>query len=1124
MNKFTKIALLMLLVLASVFVMVACNDDGGETANGTLAVKESAMPQLTYVQGVELDFSNGTLVLTTDAGTEEVAMNDEGVTVSGYDKSKLGEQTVTVTYKGCSTEVTVTVVERMKAEEAVTAYLVGDSLDVSKGRLKITRDDGTTFTAIFNSDKVSITGFDAGKAGVQSLTATYQNGSTTYTCQFDVTVYAVESVSLTPPSKTNYNSHDANLNLKGGALVLKGNNNTLTRQIPLTDLAANDVTGFDPSVVSATQKTKDQTITVNYNGAGYTFDIHLTYTDISSFKDNAGAYVGLDFTDVNLEFTDEMGTLALELIQLYMAFSPAEQEFITEEEWLSVARAAFLYGLTTVQEEEKTMSNAFAVEYDEYYQTYIPVLIDKATKEDVAAALLRLQKADNPLYTITPILEEMMKAFANEILLEGETSNVYFKNAVVLDESVYEELRDVFAHMIAIADLSAEIPADWQTLGVNSFSSKISALYTRLYADAPEMQAWLEVYYYVSAWRKNDDMFDIMYHYYYGERNESALAFLASIRFPTGLEDVVLYISGMMEQAEYYTSGYSYDATWVLYYYHVALNTVEEIENGSDAMLKYLLDTLPINGMLGLSGGDDPESYIYVAEMLEYLRSSETGYYAFCGGLLGDPTFKSFMDVFMDILTKLALDDENGTYEKGDAYSQDMKALLDAYAAFTPAQHINLLTIFNTFYGNPELPVMAFNALVQFEGENGEPGEVVDLTCVMVELMNTYFDMHFTTETAKDAYQNLMLVTELYAQRSLYANWHEEVTQMLADVKSAYDGMNAEDKAVFENMLMGIYNQYSGYMTIYNKGNAITTPEDLKAALGEWEDDFIALQEALFYAEIAYNQMAEDQNYLCYGLFLTAYERAASIYNRLMTSGTDAVREMLVHYDIYSKVATDEAFDPEYVYTSFEHQISIYRGIYTNFLMTAVGGSIYDLYADSDLQTFMNMVYDLLGTDLEKDTVLAVMNFYRTQLTLEEQALYMMLEGDYLLYEDAITTYLTQVTPDPDGEGEGTPLYTDKAATVAYTLLLMEKYAVLYQYYELIGEADYYLEAIAEFIDGMLNGIESANPDEAFDGLVAIYASFDAADKASFADFEDMYDYYVEICEEIVATLATAQA
>ena len=155
MNKFTKIALLMLLVLASVFMMVACNDDG-EGVNGTLTVKESAMPQLTYVQGEELDFSNGTLVLTTDAGAEEIAMNDEGVTVSGYDKNTLGEQTVTVTYKGCSTQLTVTVVERMKAEEAVNAYLVGDSLDMSKGRLKITRNDGTTFTAIFNSDKVSV--------------------------------------------------------------------------------------------------------------------------------------------------------------------------------------------------------------------------------------------------------------------------------------------------------------------------------------------------------------------------------------------------------------------------------------------------------------------------------------------------------------------------------------------------------------------------------------------------------------------------------------------------------------------------------------------------------------------------------------------------------------------------------------------------------------------------------------------------------------------------------------------------------------------------------------------------------------------------------------------------------
>ena len=140
-----------------------------------------------------------------------------------------------------------------------------------------------------------------------------------------------------------------------------------------------------------------------------------------------------------------------------------------------------------------------------------------------------------------------------------------------------------------------------------------------------------------------------------------------------------------------------------------------------------------------------------------------------------------------------------------------------------------------------------------------------------------------------------------------------------------------------------------------------------------------------------------------------------------------------------------------------------------------------------------------------------------TQLTLEEQALYMMLEGDYYLYEDSITAFLSQVTPDPSGEGAGTPLYTDKAATAAYALLMMEKYIIMYQYYEVLEVGDVYLEQIAEFLDGMLNGIESDDPEEAFDGLLAIYRSFDEADVASFADFAAMYNYYVEICEEILA-------
>ena len=61
MKKFTKMALLLLLIVASVFVFTACGDEPDVIAGGEIFVKDSGMPQLVFVQGEELDLSNGVL-------------------------------------------------------------------------------------------------------------------------------------------------------------------------------------------------------------------------------------------------------------------------------------------------------------------------------------------------------------------------------------------------------------------------------------------------------------------------------------------------------------------------------------------------------------------------------------------------------------------------------------------------------------------------------------------------------------------------------------------------------------------------------------------------------------------------------------------------------------------------------------------------------------------------------------------------------------------------------------------------------------------------------------------------------------------------------------------------------
>ena len=113
MKNIIRIILLILIVSTMLFTAVSCK------GTPEIAVKEDAMPQLVHVLGEELALSKGVLVVNQGKKTEEIAMNAEGVEISGYNKNQLGEQTVTVSYNGASTTVTVTVVERMQIVDHV---------------------------------------------------------------------------------------------------------------------------------------------------------------------------------------------------------------------------------------------------------------------------------------------------------------------------------------------------------------------------------------------------------------------------------------------------------------------------------------------------------------------------------------------------------------------------------------------------------------------------------------------------------------------------------------------------------------------------------------------------------------------------------------------------------------------------------------------------------------------------------------------------------------------------------------------------------------------------------------------------------------------------------------------
>ena len=361
MKRTFKILIVTLLLAICSLSIVAC---GKDKVKGDISVKEDAMPQSVFVLGEDIDLSAGVLLINNDGKVTEIPMNSEDVTVTGYDKNTLGQQTVTVSYKDKSVELTVNVVERMQVSDHVADYLVGDALDLSKGRLKITRNDGSNYTVMLKSDKVTVTGFSSDTAGQKSVTVKYTSGSESYTTTLNLNVHNVEKVELTRPTKITYNSHDSGVEVAGGILTLSALNGKISKDVTVT---ADMISGFDLTAVNKTNSPLTQTVSVMYDGKAYTYDIRITYTPVSEFKNNAGVVADLDWTKEEApEISEEQGETAMRMMELYLDMSPAEQTLLTREETLNMARTAIVYGFDIWGNDVLEFEGAFGVEYGEF--------------------------------------------------------------------------------------------------------------------------------------------------------------------------------------------------------------------------------------------------------------------------------------------------------------------------------------------------------------------------------------------------------------------------------------------------------------------------------------------------------------------------------------------------------------------------------------------------------------------------------------------------------------------------------------------------------------------------------------------------------------------------------------
>ena len=162
---------------------------------------------LTYREDRDvLDVSCGVVTRFFNNGTSDtVELKPE--MVSGFDNTKVGAQTLTITINGKTTTFDVEIIEKTVEGK--------DNLDLSGGQLRVTYDNGKSKLVSFTDENVTVTGFNKNKPGTQTLTVYFEG----FTAKFDVTVIAksVKNIIISSlPNALSYLEGTEKLDVAGG--------------------------------------------------------------------------------------------------------------------------------------------------------------------------------------------------------------------------------------------------------------------------------------------------------------------------------------------------------------------------------------------------------------------------------------------------------------------------------------------------------------------------------------------------------------------------------------------------------------------------------------------------------------------------------------------------------------------------------------------------------------------------------------------------------------------------------------------------------------------------------------------------------------------------------------------
>ena len=261
------------------------------------AVSMKNTPKTEYKYNEQLDLINGTISVTKGSGTKDIAITDN--MVSGYDPTKLGKQTITITYGGKTTSYEVNVKDYVTGISINPNAITGTYNDEIE---KLINDNDISYTVTYAKagakspvalTESMVTGYNKTSLTDQNSTVTYTDQDTnsytngkTFTTNLSVKLKnEISKVTITKPTKTEYN-HGDQIDLTGGKITVTYTDGT-TKEEPITSAVITEKDGgslnMNPTISEYGKDNKvSKTLTLKYtanNGIIGTASYPITITN-----------------------------------------------------------------------------------------------------------------------------------------------------------------------------------------------------------------------------------------------------------------------------------------------------------------------------------------------------------------------------------------------------------------------------------------------------------------------------------------------------------------------------------------------------------------------------------------------------------------------------------------------------------------------------------------------------------------------------------------------------------------------------------------------------------------------------------------------------------------------------